>query len=221
VRKAPSRRRIVRVLAVPAVVIVIGGAFALFNTLGVRPTVFTTSAVGKARLALLVPPGWTVDPREQYSTGPDSDAAIGQCACIRPAPAVGLQRWFEDHFDSLQSREWRRSYIACELMQVGSYRDLNHEARRLAPVLNSMAAPGGIIRSSASTCPMGPLLMSEVERSGGRSPGVDSVQTVFPPAAPGEPQYEVVVRYKASGQLNGRLRGAARDVVSSLRLVKD
>ena len=195
--------------------------------------VHTSYAVGERRTSVVVayPSDWSVDHRSDPIDA-DASAPTTTWMSLRRARPQGLQWWLEKYVYHISEEDYDSSFIFVELQAVRHFKGLNAETSRLQQAYSTMARPGGSYSILRRTCPIGPCLDIAFRPDTGppfmnRPRRIGNVLLVFPTAAPGEPQYEVIVRYyippssRDNDPLNDRLYKIASDVVSRLRLVRE
>lgn len=185
-----------------------------------REAISRTVGEQQAAVSVIYPAGWTVD-ESDYSHA-DADTPIAH-VWLRPKSPGGLQAWLDGRLFHVRDSDWLNSAISVELQKIPSFRGLDGEIARLEPFVRQMGRHGVTYSYRKWTCPAGPVL----EIHGQLPKNLQGILPpwgqflVFPESAPGEQQYEVIVSYQTTGQLESRLHQAAIDVVSRLRIVRN
>ncbi len=215
-RRSSKRGRFV--LAVAAA-LVIAGAPVLYQFLRPQYRQVTSEPVGPEHKSLVVsyPADWEVSHHVDAMTDErESDTPVTYMSFDR-MPAVGPQRWIEHFIYRLNEQDL--TSLGISLQRVDAVEDLDSETRRLVEVYGQIAGPGGDVKVTRASSPLGPAVHVEVYSPRTGDTRYYGVVVLYPTPEPGGIRYEVNLNYRASERMRSRMRQVALDVVSRLRLV--
>ena len=184
-----------------------------------RYQIHVSNPVGIDRKAVMIayPPGWQV--AEEENTGNHDDGSVTKVR-LKRTPSQGPQAWIDANLFHISERESLGAGMEVLLQQVGGFRGLDSEAKRMEAGLSQLRQAGYVYSIRKSRCPSGPLLDVRINSIAQPDRTFDTTLIVYPTAAPRETQYEVIVHSTCSERLKDRMSKLALDVVSRVRLVK-
>jgi len=198
----------------------VGIAFSFVSRPAYHTTVSRPVGPKHTRIAVAYPGEWSATESDYSHANAESPVAS---IMLRRSPPVGLQMWIDGHIFHVTDNDWVNSNIRVELQKVPSFNGLNSEIARLQPFVRQMGRAGVKYTFVKTICPAGPVLEIRygIPNTFQWMVPASGEFLVFPNSAPGEQQYEMIVGYSTSEPLKERMRLAAADIVSRIRLVRN